>query len=158
MNMKLSAALLSGVLVMGLAGCSSPSLTGRSYSAHEARYVQTVQYGVVESVELVVIEGRKNGVVGTGAGAIVGGIAGSNVGGGRGQAIATVLGAVAGGVVGNKIEENASRKQGQEITVRLENGRIISVVQEVEETGAVFQPGQRVRILEQHNTVRVVRS
>ncbi|MCV6589807.1 MAG: glycine zipper 2TM domain-containing protein [Marinobacterium sp.] len=155
---KTLAVTLASIVVLGLAGCSGPSLTGRSYSASEARYVQTVNYGVVQSVELVVIEGRTDGVVGTGAGAIIGGIAGSNIGGGRGQDIATVLGAIAGGVAGNKLEESATRKQGQEITIRLENGRVISVVQQVDETGMVFQPGQRVRVLEQNNTVRVVSS
>lgn len=158
MNKQLSAALLTGVLALGLAGCSGPQLTGRSYSAYEARHVQTVNYGVIESVDLVVIEGRKDGVVGTGAGAIIGGIAGSSVGGGRGSAIATVLGAVAGGVIGNKVEASTSRKQGQELTIRMEGGQIISVVQEVAEGSEVFRAGQRVRVLEQHDTVRVVGS
>jgi len=155
MKNRLSVAIITGLMTLSLVGCG-PTLTGRSYSAAEARQVQTVNYGVIESVELVVIEGNKKGVVGTGAGAIVGGVAGSSVGGGRGQTIATVLGAVAGGVIGNKIEENVTRKQGQEITVRLDNGKIISVVQEVTEQSEVFHAGQRVRILEQYNTVRVV--
>lgn len=156
MNGKLSAVLVGAALVAGLAGCSNQPLTGRSYSAQEARYVQTVQYGVIESVELVVIEGKKNGFVGTATGAIVGGALASNLGGGSGQDIATVLGAIAGGVLGNKVQENTSQKQGQEITILLDNGRMISVVQEVEQSGMVFQPGQRVRVLEQNNTVRVV--
>lgn len=145
-------ALLLGSALLG--GCASPTLTGTHYSREEARRVHYVRYGVVESVTPVIIEGRTDGVVGTGAGAIVGGIAGSNVGGGRGQAAATVLGAVAGGVLGSRIEESTTRKQGQEIMVRLDNGELMSLVQEVE-GGQFFRPGERVRLLQSGGTTRV---
>jgi len=138
-----------------LQGCAS-SLTGDTYSRSEARRVQQVQYGWVDMVTPVVIEGRKDSPLGAGAGAVIGGIAGSNVGGGKGKSIATVVGAVAGGIIGQKVEEKATRKQGQELTVSLENGQTISVVQEVD-AGGFFQPGERVRILRQGGTARVVR-
>ncbi len=137
-----------------LAGCAGPSLTGTSYSRQEARQVHYVRYGVVDSVTPVVIEGRTDGVVGTGAGAVVGGLAGSNVGGGSGRAVGAILGAVAGGVVGNKIESSATRKQGQEVTVHLDNGETLSLVQEVE-GGQFFRPGERVRLLQSGGTTRV---
>ncbi|WP_188862479.1 glycine zipper 2TM domain-containing protein [Marinobacterium nitratireducens] len=137
-----------------LAGCAGPSLTGTTYSREEARQVHYVRYGIVESVTPVVIEGRTDGPVGTGAGAIVGGIAGSNVGGGSGRAVGAVLGAVAGGVLGSTIEESATRKQGQEIMLRLDNGETISLVQEVED-GQFFRPGERVRLLQSGGTTRV---
>jgi outer membrane lipoprotein SlyB len=146
-----AAVVLGSVL---LAGCAGPSLTGTSYSRSEARQVHYVRYGVVDSVTPVVIEGRTDGVVGTGAGAIVGGIAGSNVGGGSGRTVGAVLGAVAGGVLGNKIESSATRRQGQEITVHLDNGETLSLVQEVE-AGQFFRPGERVRLLQSQGTTRV---
>lgn len=137
-----------------LGGCAQQSLTGDAYSAREARQVQTVQFGTVESVRPVVIEGRTDGVVGTGAGAIIGGIAGSTVGGGRGSAIASVVGAVAGGMVGQNIEEASTRRQGQEITVRLDSGAVYSVVQEVENE-QYFRPGDRIRMLSGGGQVRI---
>ncbi|MCP8689908.1 glycine zipper 2TM domain-containing protein [Marinobacterium sedimentorum] len=146
------AALMLGSVM--LAGCAGPSLTGTTYSSSEARQVHYVRYGVVDSVTPVVIEGRTDGAVGTGAGAIVGGIAGSNIGGGSGRAVGAVLGAVAGGVLGNKVEASATRKQGQEITVRLDNGEILSLVQEVD-GGKFFRPGERVRLLESAGATRV---
>lgn len=146
------AAVVLGAVM--LSGCAGPSLTGTSYSRSEARQVHYVRYGVVDSVTPVVIEGRTDGAVGTGAGAIVGGIAGSNVGGGSGRAVGAVIGAVAGGVLGNKIESAATRKQGQEITVRLDSGETISLVQEVE-GGQFFRPGERVRLLESAGVTRV---
>lgn len=138
-----------------LQGCAS-SLTGETYSQSEARRVQNVEFGWVETVTPVVIEGRTDSPLGAGAGAVIGGIAGSSVGGGKGRSLATVIGAVAGGIAGQKIEESATRKQGQEVTVSLENGEIISVVQEVGSQG-FFQPGERVRVLRQGGTARITR-
>jgi outer membrane lipoprotein SlyB len=83
----------------------------------------------------------------------VGGIAGSTVGGGRGASVAAVLGAVAGGLAGSAIEEGATREQGVEVTVRLDNGQYLAVVQE--DQGEHFMPGQRVRILRDGGTTRV---
>jgi len=142
------------LVALTLGGCAQHGLTGDAYSRREARQVQHVQYAVVDSVRPVVIEGRTDGVVGAGAGAIVGGIAGSEIGGGKGSSIATVLGAVAGGIAGQRIEESTSRRQGQELTLRLDNGELISVVQEVE-NNQFFRAGDRVRILRSGATVRV---
>ncbi|WP_067864190.1 outer membrane lipoprotein [Neptuniibacter marinus] len=137
---------------LALTGCVN-SLSGDTYSRSEARQVQQVQYGVVQSAQPVVIEGT-NSVVGAGAGAVVGGVVGSNVGGGKGKTIATVLGAVAGGLAGKSAEESLTQTQGQEVTVRLDNGNIISVVQEVAD-GPMFRSGDRVRVLTGSGSARV---
>ena len=71
-------------LALTLGGCAS-SLTGDTYSRDEARAVQTVRYGTIESLRPVKIEGTKT-PIGAGAGAVVGGIGGSGLGGGRGSA------------------------------------------------------------------------
>lgn len=150
--MKKLFVLLTVISSLVVSGCVS-NLSGTTYSRAEARKVQHVEYGVVESSVPVVIEGT-SGVVGGATGAVVGGIAGSNIGGGRGQDIATVLGAVAGGIAGKQVEESMTRSQGQEITVRLNNGQVISVVQAVE-GGPLFRPGDRVRVLQHNGTARV---
>ncbi|WP_432695849.1 glycine zipper domain-containing protein [Marinobacterium sp. YM272] len=150
LNTGVALVLLTAVL----GGCAQQSLTGDAYSRSEVQRAQRIQYAVVESVRPVVIEGRTDGVVGGGAGAIVGGVAGSSIGGGRGSVITSVLGAVAGGVVGQRIEEATSRTQGQEITLRLDNGEMISVVQEVANQN-FFRPGDRVRLLGSGSTLRV---
>lgn len=152
MQTKLIAAVLGSALL--LTGCAQQGLTGSAYSRSDARQVQNVEYAIVESVTPVIIDGRTDGVVGAGAGAIVGGLAGSTVGGGKGSSIATVLGAVAGGIAGQALEENATREQGQEITLRLDSGRTISVVQAVE-NNMFFRPGDRVRVLTGGGNVRV---
>jgi outer membrane lipoprotein SlyB len=148
---KLSLCVVVAGLLLMLGGCMS-TLTGDSYSRDDARRPQTVQFGMVEYVRPVVIEGTKTGI-GAGTGAVVGGIGGSTVGGGKGAAVATVLGAVAGGVAGGMVEEGATRKQGVEITVRLDSGQIIAIVQQASAT--TFNVGDRVRVLTLNGETRV---
>jgi outer membrane lipoprotein SlyB len=114
----------------------------------------TVQFGTVESVRAVQLEGTKT-PVGSIAGAAIGGIAGNTVGGGRGQAVATVIGAVAGGLAGSAVEEGATRQPGVEVTVRMDNGQFLAVVQADE--GERFRAGERVRVLSDAGTTRVSR-
>jgi len=143
---------LVGIAVMlAMLGACASSNSGSVYSRDEARKVQTVKMGVVESVRTVKLEGTKS-PVGTAGGAVVGGVAGSTLGGGKGQAIATVLGAIIGGLAGSAAEEGLTRKDGLEITVKLDSGTMIAVVQEADDQ---FQPGERVRILESGGTTRV---
>ncbi|MCQ4329262.1 glycine zipper 2TM domain-containing protein [Pseudomonas stutzeri] len=139
-------------MALAVGGCTS-SLTGDSYSRDEARTVQTVRYGTIESLRPVKLEGTKT-PIGTGAGAVVGGIAGSGVGGGRGSAVAAVIGAVAGGLLGSAAEEGITRAQGVEITVREDDGNMRAYVQEVE-PNQVFRVGQRVRIMTVDGTSRI---
>ena len=142
--------LMLGVVV-AIGGCAS-SKSGDTYTRDEARRVQNVQMGVVEGSRPVKIEGTKT-PIGSGAGAVVGGIAGSSAGQGRGSAVGTVLGAVVGGVAGAAAEEGFTREDGVEVTIRLESGRLISVVQAAGKEQ--FQPGDRVRIMETGGVTRV---
>ena len=134
-----------------ITGCASTG-SGSVYSSGQTRQEQTVRMGVVESVRQVSIEGAKSGV-GTLAGGAIGGVAGSNIGGGnRGSAVGTILGAVAGGVAGHAIEEGVTKKQGLEITVKLDNGELRAITQEADEA---FRPGERVRLLSGGGVTRV---
>ncbi|HNV87432.1 MAG TPA: glycine zipper 2TM domain-containing protein [Methylotenera sp.] len=142
--------LLIAFLAVFLAACAS-SNSGSVYKRDDARKVQTVKTGVVESVRTVKLEGTKS-PVGTVAGGAVGGIAGSSVGHGRGSAIGAVIGAVAGGIAGSAIEEGVTRKDAIEITVKLDGGAMIAIVQEADEE---FHPGDKVRIVEGGDTSRV---
>ena len=136
-----------------LAGCA-PSLSGSVYSRDQARQEQSVRMGVVDSVRQVQIEGTRSGI-GPAAGAVAGGIVGSTVGQGKGAAVGAVLGSVAGGIAGQAAEQAGTRKNGVEITVRLDNGSLTAITQEADET--TFAPGDRVRILSGGGVSRVVR-
>ena len=135
-----------------LTGCAS-SLTGDTYSRADARQVQTVRMGTIESLRPVRIEGTKT-PIGAGAGAAIGGIAGSTVGGGRGSAVAAVIGAVAGGLAGAAAEEGLTRTQGVEITVYEDDGVMRAYVQAVN-PNEIFRVGERVRIVTVNGMSRV---
>ena len=144
------ASMMVALLAMG--GCAS-SLTGDTYSRDDARRVQTVRMGTIESLRPVKIEGTKS-VVGTGAGAILGGVAGSGIGGGRGSTVAAVIGAVGGGLLGSAAEEGRTRTQGVERTVREADCNIRAYVQAVD-PNQIFRVGERVRILTVNGQSRV---
>lgn len=147
---RLLALAFSTLATLALMGCGG-SQSGSAYSRSQTRGEQHVRMGIVESVRLVTIEGTQSGT-GTIAGGIVGGIAGSNVGHGRGSTVGSVLGAVLGGVAGQAIEEKTTKKDGLEITIKLENGQIIAVTQEADEQ---FRTGERVRVLSGGGATRV---
>ena len=149
--MRITRLLAIGLLSGLIAACAS-SNSGSVYSRDEARKVQTVKTGVVESVRQVKLEGTKS-PVGTIAGGAVGGIAGSSIGGdGKSGAIGAVIGAVVGGIAGAAAEEGITRKDGLEITVKLDGGGLTAIVQEADE---VFKAGEKVRILESGGVSRV---
>jgi outer membrane lipoprotein SlyB len=148
--MKIGRLLVLLSLTVFLAACAS-SQSGSVYSRDDARKTQTIRMGVVENVRTVRIEGTKT-PIGTVAGGAVGGIAGSTIGHGRGSTVAAVVGAVVGGLAGAAAEEGITRKDGLEITVKLDNGTLLAVVQEADEQ---FHPGERVRLVESGGTTRV---
>jgi len=153
-NLKILSLFVIAVFLIGnLSGCAH-STAGSVYKRGQARQVQNVKFGTVQHVRLVRIEGTKSSVGSTG-GAVIGGIAGTKVGGGRGTLIASILGAIAGGVAGAAMEEGFTRRDGLEITVKLDDGKTIAVVQALSNNEAPFQAGQRVRVLSDYNETRV---
>jgi outer membrane lipoprotein SlyB len=150
--MKNSLLLVALLTQFGLAGCAS-DLSGESYSRSEARTVQRVEYGTIEQLRPVKIEGTKT-PIGSGAGALVGGIAGSSVGGKKTGQVMAVIGAVAGGMAGAAIEEGVTRTTGVEITVKMQNGRTIAIVQALSPNER-FSVGERVRVIYGGQNTRV---
>ena len=149
-SLRLFAIAFAAVALLGLSACAG-SQSGSAYSRSQTRGEMLVRMGVVESVRTVTIEGTQSGV-GVAAGGVLGGIAGSNLGHGSGATAGAVLGAVLGGLAGQAIEEQTSKKEGLEITIKLDSGQIIAVTQEADEA---FRPGERVRILSGDGVTRV---
>jgi outer membrane lipoprotein SlyB len=148
--MKATQLLAVGLLSLCLGACAS-SNSGSVYSRDDARKVQTVKTGIVESVRQVKLEGTKT-PIGTVAGGAIGGIAGGSVGHGSGSAIVAVIGAVIGGIAGSAAEEDITRKDALEITVKIDGGALVAVVQEADEP---FKAGDKVRLIENGETTRV---
>ena len=146
----LSLMLLLSVFVF--AGCSSNPY-GDSYGVRDTRQIQKVRYGTIMKAEPVTIEGGQ--VVGAIAGAAVGGILGSKIGGGSGSDIAAIGGGVLGGVAGSKAAESVSRRNGVNLTIKMDNGEVIAIVQEAN-PNMIFQVGQKVQVNIDGKQARVV--
>ena len=142
--------LLVASLAAALSGCAYHA-GSQNYSGYQVGVAQTVRFGVVESVRQVQISPAPTGV-GTATGAALGGIAGSNVGGGSGQVAGAIGGMLLGGLIGSHIEADANKRVGVEVTVLLDSGNYVAIVQEADEA---FRPGDRVRILSGNGTTRV---
>jgi outer membrane lipoprotein SlyB len=134
-----------------LAGACAYPATSRDYQGYQVMGEQSVRFGVIQSVRAVRLHPGDTGVGAVG-GAALGGIAGSTVGGGAGQVAGAIGGAILGGIIGSNVEQSANQRPGVELTVQLDSGHFISVVQEADEA---FNPGDRVRILSGRGTTRV---
>ena len=142
-------ALVAGLALAG--GCAYPPPGGTTYAGYETRGEQQIRFGVVEMVRAVNIRPPNTGV-GSVSGAVLGGIAGSHVGGGSGEALGFFFGTILGSLLGNAVEAEANQMPGVEVTVLLDSGRYIAVVQAADEP---FKPGDRVRVLGGPHSVRV---
>lgn len=128
-------------------------MTGDTYTRGEAGRAQSVSTGKITSIRNVKIEGNNQ------AGAVLGGIAGGFLGNeiGSGSAANTagaIGGALVGSAVGSHAQQAVGSRQGIEITVKLDSGRSVSVVQEVNPRER-FDVGDRVRVLSNGGTTRV---
>ena len=148
MNWKvLGAAALATLALGGCAYHGGPDY----YRGYEARGEQAVRFGVVEAIRDVRIQYGESGV-GAASGAMLGSIAGSHAGRGHGHLAGAIGGAILGGLIGQEIERSGNERQGIELTVLLDSGRYIAVIQEADE---MFRPGDRVRVLSGRGSTRV---
>jgi outer membrane lipoprotein SlyB len=152
--MKSPLILLASSAGLLLAGCTFPS-SRNTIKASQAGVLQSVDTGMVIGVREVTIEGQKS-QLGMYGGGLMGGAASSAVGQGVGKSIATATGAVGGAIVGQAVEEVATRKRAQEVTIRMDDGRTVIVTQEVQ--GGLYQDGDRVRVIHANGEARIAMS
>lgn len=149
--MRFTLISLCAALTLATAGCSTtnPDVVSRQ----QAQRLQTVRSATVLSVRQVVVDGTQSGL-GAATGAVLGGVAGSSVGGHRDAIAAGLLLGVAGAALGNAIERSVTTEPAVELTLRMADGSRQVLVQA---KGAhVFQAGERVDVVSQGNSVRVV--
>jgi outer membrane lipoprotein SlyB len=143
----------TAAIAVSVSGCSTPSASAGVYTYGQAQSEQIVRYGTVVGLRPVVIQKDQSSGVGMIAGGALGGVAGSAVGGGTGRSLAIVGGAILGALAGEKIEEQAGKTQGVELTVRLDNGETRVIAQQDDQRIAV---GSRVQVISGAGPVRVV--
>jgi outer membrane lipoprotein SlyB len=137
---------LSALLVSS--GCA-PAVAPRTYSAYDAGRPMSVRYGVVDSVRAVKIQTPPTGAgaaVGSTVGAIAGAAAGSNNSFyyNSGSWWGALAGALLGGLVGSAIEAGASKQDGLELKVQMNDGETLVVVQDAQEA---FKAGDVVELV-----------
>ena len=148
MNSNLLIILLCTALA---AGCSPYNSSGKHYPKYEARTAFRVIPGEVLSVREVHIDGVHT-QVGTWGGAAIGYNVGRTAVDGSYSRVAGAVGGVAGAVAGRAIESAATAERGLEITIELDNGDVIAIVQAADQP---FAPGEPVRVLMGHGSARV---
>lgn len=148
---KADGRILRAVLVAGLitATACAPAVVPPAYPAYQTGQAMSVQQGVVQSVRSVRIQGYPTGAgaaVGSTVGAIAGAAAGSNSSYyySSGSWWGALAGAIIGGLAGNAMETAAAQQNGLEVQVRLDDGRVLVIVQGGEE---LFRPGDDVDVL-----------
>ncbi len=149
--------ILAAGAIIGLAavltGCANPTASSRVYTFDQAQRAQTVTLGYVIGVRPVTIQASQTSGMGVIAGGALGAVTGSAIGGGSGRRITTVGGAVGGAMAGNAIENASTRRQGLEITIRLDSGDVRVITQEAD---VPISTGQRVQVVTQGGVSRVV--
>jgi len=134
----LSSIAMCVFLFVGCATNSGPEYSGRSYSQ-----IKHYDVGVVTAEKPVVISDDGSGKF---FGALIGAVLGSA--GGNGNGIASLGGGLAGYYAGSQV----GKANGDELTVKLDNGDNIVIVVK----GNRFRVGDRIKIIKNGNKVAQV--
>lgn len=145
------------VLVVALAllagGCASDNLSGKRVSRSDTRQAYRLEFGRIVAVEPVRIEGEHT-TIGTTGGGLVGYSVGRSSVDGGGDRVAGAVGAVAGAVTGQKVEEKLTEADGLQITVDMDGGGTIVVIQGDDVS---FAEGERVRVHRRGSEARILK-
>ena len=127
-----------------LSACQS-SQSQNVYDAQEVGKQTDIEFGVIRAVKHVQVQAEQSGV-GTLGGAAAGGVAGSAAGGGKGAILTAIGGAIIGGLAGNAAESALRDKVGIQYVIRKENGKTVSIVQNIGKDDVPLHVGQHVMI------------
>ena len=112
-----------------------------------------VDYGTVIVVEPTQMAGENSGA-GAVIGAVAGGVVGAQFGSGVGQALATLGGVIVGAEAGTVTETSLQNSTALRYTLKLADGRVVTIVQHRNKSDPVLDPGQPVKLVtvgrEQH--------
>jgi len=140
--------LLSSLVVLScltmLSACQDQQ-SQNVYDAQEAGKQTDIEFGVIKAIKHVKVQEENTGV-GTIGGAAVGGVAGSTLGGGKGSILTAIGGALVGGLAGNAAESALNNKVGIQYIIKKENGKIVSIVQNIGKDDKPLHVGEHVMI------------
>ena len=131
------------IVAFFLTGCTQ-MYNSNEVNVAETNEVLTYQTGVVEDTKKVIIKDDGSGTL---IGAYSGTVLGSMIGGGRGNILSTLIGGLTGAFAGYE----ADKANGEELFIKLDNGKNIVVIVK----GVKIKKGDRVRIIK--NGYRIIR-
>jgi len=137
-------ARLAAAAMLALSACASSDSS--TYSSRDVGQVIESSRGRVISSRPVDIASEGQSGLGAATGGVVGGIAGSTIGKGKGQSLATAAGILVGVLVGSLIEQEMRSGQGTEYTVEMDDGRVVTIVQNQKSGEAPIPDGQEVAV------------
>lgn len=136
---KLITALGLGVLLF--TGCTQ-MYNSNEVALSDVNVMYTYKTGTVQRVKKVIIKDDGSGVV---TGAVAGTVIGSLFGNGKGNVLTTLLGGLAGAYAGYE----ADKANGEELYIKLDDGRnIVAIVK-----GVNIAAGDRVRVVIDGNRI-----
>ena len=127
-----------------LTSCAKSSLKPDTYDRDSSQRISNVLYGEVVSLKRVSIEGEtKSGTI---VGGLVGAAAGSQVSDSKPESeIGAVLVGAIGATIGGNVSKNIQSVEGIQLTINMDDGRTISVVQEISDYK--FEVGDLVEVI-----------
>ena len=145
------------VLILSLSlfvfSCSNMSLAPEVVRKSDAQKQQYVTIGTIIDVTNVVIEGDRE--AGSAAGAVIGAATGKNVTESEPESdIAAIIGGLVGSAVGAEIGSKLTKKDGVELLIETNGGRMVSIIQEAGKYN--YAPDQKVRIIKRNGKSRVI--
>ena len=145
------------VLILSLSlfvfSCSNMSLAPEVVRKSDEQKQQYVTIGTIIDVTNVVIEGDRE--AGSAAGAVIGAATGKNVTESEPESdIAAIIGGLVGSAVGAEIGSKLTKKDGVELLIETNGGRMVSIIQEVGKYN--YAPDQKVRIIKRNGKSRVI--
>lgn len=153
MSMRLKMFAIAALFLM--AGCAEMQQLGDSKYGDSSGTVasQTDRNGKIASIAMIKVDEDYKLGLGTAVGAVAGGLLGSQIGEGRGSTVAAVLGAAAGAAAGTVAESKMKKKDAQQVTVQMDTGGRVTIVQPVD---GRLANGMKVRVEGGGESARVV--
>ena len=140
-------------LLFSIVGCVNYSYTPDVVLRSDAQKQQYVVLGTIKDITAVTIEGDRE--AGAAAGALIGGVAGKNVTESETESdIASLVGGLVGSAIGSEVGSNLTKKDGIELLIETDAGKLISIIQEISSYN--YSKNQRVRIIKRNGKSRVV--
>ena len=141
------------VAIIIVSSCTNRSYQPNIVSKSDVQKQQYVVLGTITDITYVTIEGDRE--VGAAAGALIGGAAGKNVTDSETESdIAAIIGGLVGSAVGAEVGSNLTSKDGIELLIETNSGKLVSIIQEVSNLN--FKVDQKVRIIKRNGKSRVL--